>query len=147
MTSDERLALDILIESSRLEAKEDFDRYLEATRKLPISDDPVVLDVMLDCLNAIDAGEIQYELVEAIERFPDEVYVRGVLMHARRLVDKAGVWGWMIIQTMLNTSSCLNIAIGVYTQLSNRQKTEFKTLLDELCRSDRRYDEQRQMFI
>ena len=112
-----------------------------------MSHDPEVLGVMLNCLNSADAGEVQFELIEATERFPDHVYVREVLPRAKQLVEQAGDWGWMVIQTLLNTNSCLECALLEFSKLDKDTKKIFESVLSELCDRDPSYAERRLMFV
>jgi len=53
--------------------------YMKVIEKLRASSSPDVLRCMLRCLRDTDAGEVQYELVEACEAYPGDVYVRTFL--------------------------------------------------------------------
>jgi hypothetical protein len=139
MNQHERKICDDRIRSSKLQTTEDVECYIHSARQLPLTQDSEVLIVLLECLNAIEAGEVQYELIEAAERFPDEMYVRTVLPRAGEIVRRAEDWGWMLIQSILNTKSCLDVAIDWYRNLDVAAKREFDAVLSKLCERDHRY--------
>jgi hypothetical protein len=146
MNDHERQICDDLIRSSKLQTEEDVECYIRSARQLPLTPDPEVLVAVLGCLNAVEAGEVQYELIEAAERFPDEIYVQTVLPRAKDITARAGDWGWMVLQTILNTKSCLDTAVETFRRLDSATKREFNAVLLKLCERDPRYIWTRQVF-
>jgi hypothetical protein len=61
---------------------------------------------MLACLDDREAGEVQYELVEACERFPADVYVTVVLREAESGLIRSPRWFGMILHSLLNSEDC-----------------------------------------
>ena len=66
---------DILLASSRFESESDYDTYVETIPLLEKGYRREGITALLLALNDLEVGEIQYELIEACERFPPR-YVR-----------------------------------------------------------------------
>ncbi len=103
MTPNERVLLDRLEAVCDLASDSDMDSYADIARQLPESHDPGSLRRMLHCLRDVDAGEVQYELVEALERFPKEVYVPVLIAEAPSGQRKSPAWFELLLRSALNS--------------------------------------------
>jgi hypothetical protein len=96
-----------LQKASEFKTDSDYDDYLAAIEFLRDHQSPEVLTGMLQCLTDVEAGELQYELVEACEAYPDEPeYLRILGKNAAKLRRRSPQWGRMLVQSALNTPSC-----------------------------------------
>jgi len=108
MTENERLLLEALTRTCGLNTREDVETYVATALALPESSDPECLRQMLLCLRDVDAGEVQYELLEACERFPTDVYVRVVAEQAEAIHGSAPQWFELAFHSLLNSSECVD---------------------------------------
>jgi hypothetical protein len=139
MTSQEETICANLRQSSELANDEDYERYVAACRALPVTHEPEVLRVMLGCLNDNEAGEIQYELVEACERFPDRVVVEEVSKMSAQLEPRAGEWFWIIFQSIMNTPSTRQMLAELYRIAGGNVVRDLDGIFDRLVVRDSRY--------
>jgi len=72
MTKTEEEQCKTLAEVCDLKSELDILGYMKVIEKLRASSSPDVLRCMLRCLRDTDAGEVQYELVEACEAYPGD---------------------------------------------------------------------------
>lgn len=139
MTSQEEAICSNLRQSSGLANDGDYERYMEACRALPITHDPEVLRAMLACLRDNEAGELQYELVEACERFPDQVFVEEVVKMCAQLESKAGEWFWIIFHSIMNTPATRQTLTELYRTTSSDVVRSLDVIFDRLIERDSRY--------
>ena len=81
----------------------DFDQYSQAIEALRARPSPATLAGMLRCLRDTEAGEIQYELVEACEAYDDATYAREFAAAADEIRANAPQWGRLLFQSLLNS--------------------------------------------
>jgi hypothetical protein len=127
----------------------DFQAYSQAIKSLRKNPSPEVLAGMLRCLHDADAGEIQYELVEACEAYPDGDYVAAFIDAVPHLRASAPQWGRLMLQSILNTPACTRILItsasaipaGIHSELrawiasvATDDNSQYESILDELDR-------------
>ncbi len=98
--------------SCHFQNENDFDTYLESIEHLNGATDFHVLEKMLFCLNDNDAGEIQYELVEACEKFPIDIYIKCIAKNFRKISLLSPKWFRLIIQSVLNDKIYSNSLIS-----------------------------------
>lgn len=96
-------ALVRLVRASRLATSGDFDTYIECCTALRGGTDPAVLSRMVECLSDAEAGEIQYELIEACETFPDDVFCKVLLACCEQGYRRAPHWFDLMFCSMLNS--------------------------------------------
>lgn len=121
-----------LKKSSRLKSDADIQSYAEASAALKNGTDPEILAEMLDALNDIDAGEIQYELIEACESFPDKVYVTVFLDKIEVLTKKAPFWSELMLTSLLNAKKTRTLVIGYYREQSTSRVAYLRQRLKDL---------------
>lgn len=95
--------LAVLRDACVLRSEADFERYSEAIEALRADPSPDVLAGMLRCLRDVDAGEIQYELVEACEAYDGATYAREFAAAAEEIRAAAPHWGRLMFQSLLNS--------------------------------------------
>ncbi|MFO0265190.1 MAG: hypothetical protein ACK53V_26510, partial [Planctomycetota bacterium] len=78
MSTPEELC-DKLKDVCMLVSDEDARIYSQVVDELAELRNPATLPDMMLCLRDVEAGEIQYELLEACERFPREVFIDSVI--------------------------------------------------------------------
>lgn len=103
MTPNELAMLTELERVSELRTPEQIDVYASIAQALPESDDPECLRRMLRCLSDVDAGEVQYELVEACERFPMDTYLAVLIEESKTLSAQAPQWLELLCCSILNS--------------------------------------------
>jgi len=96
---------------------EDIDEFVDITSQLRGSKDPEVLRCMLRCFRDTDAGEVQYELVEACEEFSDELYVPIFLEEGLEFLARSPEWFSLMFQSILNTTSCVDQVVKNFSHL------------------------------
>jgi len=146
MTDQEQWLCDTLERCSSLSTDSEVEQFMEACRALPLSADPKVLRRMLMCLTPVHAGEVQYELVEAVERFPNEVYVPVVIDEIKSILERSENWGWMIFQSLLNTRECLDIVFQHLPLMSDQKRLALLDAVDLLVERDVRYASIKRLF-
>lgn len=99
--------------SCHFQKESDFDTYSESIEHLNGSTNFHVLERMLFCLNDRDAGEIQYELVEACEKFPIDIYIKCITKNFREISSLSPKWFRLIIQSILNDKTYSNSLISI----------------------------------
>jgi hypothetical protein len=70
----------------------DYEIFSECIEELKSIHTIEVLHTFFESLNDIDAGEIQYELIEACEEFPDKIYVEEFIKYSNHLRKNGGEW-------------------------------------------------------
>jgi hypothetical protein len=88
-----------------------------------------------------DAGEAQYELVEAAEAFPDQVYVPALLEALPAIREQAPRWGRLLLQSALNTPATRVHIEALVPALQGEQRTSFLAVIREIADDDPRYEE------
>lgn len=139
MNSEERKWVQQLERSCDLTADNDFDLYQEAIDALRESRDENVLRHMLLCLRDVNAGEIQYELLEACELFPDEPYVRVFVEVGRKLYQSSPEWFALAFQSLLNTDSCIPLLISQIKVLPTEQQQFYREFIKLLADQSAKY--------
>ena len=139
MTKKERTLCAKLKASCDLASDDDFDTYAAAARALGGSDDPGVLREMLRCVRDNEAGEIQYELIEACERFPVETFVPAVLAEGRRMLGEAPRWFGLLFQSMLNSPDYIKAIERFRDTLSPGDRAYYAGHVRRLARQSARY--------
>jgi hypothetical protein len=99
----------------------DYEIFSECIEELKSIQTIEVLHAFFESLNDKDAGEIQYELIEACEEFSDKIYVEEFIKYSYYLRKNAGEWYIMMLQTILNTVSTKKIFLSLYNNLADKQ--------------------------
>ena len=89
---------DILLASSRFESESDYDTYVETILLLEKGYRREGIRALLLALNDLEAGEMQYELIEACERFPPDMYVSELIEHSSIVRKQAPSFYQRVIQ-------------------------------------------------
>jgi hypothetical protein len=139
MKSEESALCDLLDEVSTLRSDADVERYLELLGSLAASTDPDVLHRLLRALHDADAGEVQYELVEICERFPDPVYVRALLEELPGMWRRAPSWSRLMLQSVLNTPSSRSELERAIPSLELESRDSLLAALQHISGDDPRY--------
>lgn len=101
--------LALLKAASALDSDEDFENFCLACRELRYGRDSSVLGEMIRCLTDADAGEIQYELIEACESFPDDVFVQEMFKNVEVGYSLSPFWFDLMFCSMLNTEKLFDL--------------------------------------
>lgn len=141
MNEKDKAVLSKLRKASRFEDEEDFEVYTECIDDLRNNLDPQILSEMLDCLHDNDAGEIQYELIEACEIYPDHIYIPIVIEKFDNLKAQAGIWFRLIFQSILNTESCRTELKNIWKNISQSKKEVIKSYVDSISDEESNYNE------
>jgi len=128
-----------LKEASVLECEGDYSLYMRATQRLRLSDDPEVLRKMLGCFTDVEAGEIQYALVDACETYPDETFVNMLIGEGPEFARKSPWWCDHVVHTMLNTNSCVEVLYSSYATLSSEKRRWVLGTVERLAKERERY--------
>jgi len=92
-----------LVRASRLDSDLDFEIYQDCCRQLKGGDDEAVLREMINALNDANAGEVQYELIEACESFPDDVFCQVMIESCEDGFKRSPLWFDLMFCSMINT--------------------------------------------
>jgi len=131
MSPDEERLCDALASVCELASNTAIETYKVTIDALRDSDSEDVLRCMLRCLRDTDAGEVQYELVEASEAFPD--YVRVFLYEGLGVHEKAPKWFRLMFQSILNTPDDAAQAIAHINQLPSESRAAYKRILSRIA--------------
>jgi hypothetical protein len=107
--------------ASKFMEDRDYDIFSECIEELKDIQTIEVLHSFFESLNDKDAGEIQYELIEACEEYPDKIYVEEFIKYSSLLRKNAGEWYIMMLQTILNTTSTKKIFLSTYNNLKDKE--------------------------
>lgn len=139
MSNEEEKWCNQLKKSCELNTDDDFEQYIEAISQLKKSRNPEVLRHMLRCFRDIDAGEIQYELVEACEIFPDNIYVDIFIEESQVFAQKSPRWFELMFQSILNTETCRKLAISKIDTLDKIKREFFIDFVEQLSSHSAKY--------
>lgn len=113
--------------------------YLQSISQLREYRDPQLLRRMLLCLRDTDAGEVQYELLEACEAYPLAEYISGFVDVAEELYGRSPDWFDVAFRSICNSEAywaALRLALG---NRSARSKQFLVSRLEELAARRPRY--------
>lgn len=130
-----------LSEVCDLQSDSDIDKYIEAIEELMKSDDPEVLRYMLQAFRDVDAGEVQYELVEACERFPKEIYLKVFFEEGKLFSQKSPSWFELMFQSILNTDSYFQNAIEIIKGLPSDEKEYYINVIKKISEHTPKYSQ------
>ncbi len=133
MTNNEQAMLIELERVANLVTSDDIDIFAAISQKLPESDDIECLRRMLRCLRDIDAGEVQYELLEACERFPIDIYITGLIAESEVLCVQAPQWFKMLCCSVLNSEVYVQKLAKAIAQAEQARVAEFLAFLKSIA--------------
>ena len=136
MTREEQEQCKTLEAVCDLKSELDILRYIKVVEKLRASSSLDVLRCMLWCLRDTDAGEVQYELVEACEAYPGDVYVRTFLDEGLGVEKTAPEWFGLMFQSILNSDSCREVAIRILNETDANRREEYKRIIRGIIADD-----------
>lgn len=139
MTPDERRLSDTLIEVCELDSEAAIETYIATIDALRGSTSEDVLRQMLRCLRDTEAGEAQYELVEACEAFPE--YVRVFVEEGLNTEKRAPRWFRLMFQSILNTPEDANQAISIINRVDPTSRAAFKRIVSLINEDTPQYAE------
>ncbi|MCP4679066.1 MAG: hypothetical protein GY854_26965 [Deltaproteobacteria bacterium] len=140
MTEDETRWCAKLAECCDLTRATDFDLYLECIAELKASKDPSILRHMLRCLRDTDAGEIQYELVEACESYPVEMYLDMLLDEGEEMSRVSAMWFQLMFQSVLNSQQCRALAVERIRQFPDPGRQFYAAYIKEISLESPKYE-------
>jgi hypothetical protein len=106
MTPEQRRLLDRLEYLCELKTDEEIDEFVDVVRSLrALGEDLEVLAGMLRCFRDVDAGEVQYELIEACEAYPPREYTRAFVHAAPKQWEHAPIWLDLMFHSLMNSDS------------------------------------------
>ena len=112
--------LNKLKSASKFKNDKDYHIFSECIEELKKTRTIEVLHILFECLNDKDAGEIQYELIEACEEYSDKIYVEEFIQYSNLLRKNAREWYIIMLQTILNTASTKKVFLSVYNSLLDK---------------------------
>ena len=137
MTPDEQRLCDVLSSVCELNSDESIEAYVTTIKALRGSKNEDVLRCLLRCLRDADAGEVQYELVEASEAFPQ--YVPILLEEGLRMYARAPTWFTLMFQSILNTPTLADDAIARIHRMSASGRAGYRQILSEIAEDTPQY--------
>lgn len=140
MTEDQRSACADLAEACELRSEEEVARYIEAVDRLRTMPSREVLRQLLWCLRDREAGEAQYELVEACEAYPRDTYVRVFLEEGPIVFAKAPSWFGLMFQSILNSEAYRESALRELARLPPEIRGFFTKALQQISASTPKYE-------
>ncbi|GMV82288.1 MAG: hypothetical protein AMXMBFR7_34720 [Planctomycetota bacterium] len=141
MTEDERQKLAVLKSSIKLESDADWSDYMKVCTELPITPDPEVLASMLSILRDTPTGDPLWNLIEACERFPEDIYIKCLVKSASLIFKSAPEGLRLMLCTILNDEK-QNYAIlaDAFDALDQENVAFFQRYSPELLKVSRKYE-------
>lgn len=133
---EERLCAD-LARVCELETERAIAEYVETIQALRTSDDDEVLRRMLRCVRDTEAGEVQYELVEACEGFSNFIPV--FLSEGLEIQRVAPRWFRLMFQSLLNTESDADQVVDAIVQMAAGARASYERLVSSIATDDPQY--------
>ena len=130
---------DILLASSRFESESDYDTYVETIPLLKKGYRREGIRALLLALNDLEAGEIQYELIEACERFPPDMYVSEFIEHSSIVRKQAPSWYLLMLQSIINSPDYCQLLIKCYLELPSDKRKELLNDIRGISEDDEHY--------
>ena len=130
---------DILLASSRFESESDYDTYIQTIPLLEKGYQREGIRALLLALNDLEAGEIQYELVEACERFPPDMYVSEFIEHSSIVRKQAPSWYLLMLQSIINAPDYCQLLIKCYLELPSDKRKELLSDIRGISEDDEHY--------
>ena len=130
---------DILLTSSQFESESDYDTYVETISLLEKGYQREGIRALLLALNDLEAGEIQYELIEACERFPPDMYVSELIDHSSILSKQAPSWYLLMLQSIINAPDYCLLLIKCYLGLPSDKRKELLNDIRGISEDDEHY--------
>jgi len=140
MSTPEELC-DKLKDVCMLVSDEDARIYSQVVDELAELRNPATLPDMMLCLRDVEAGEIQYELLEACERFPREVFIDSVISVGSRCLQVSPIWFGMLLQSLLNTTDYRNLFVERFRNLDPEAKSVFRDFFKRLSGRNPKYQD------
>lgn len=141
MTDREHLLCSMLEENSKLDSEEAVSNFIQSAQLLPETNDPRLLRRMLKCFQDEEVGGVQYELVEACERFPNDVYVTVLIQEIELGLIKLPKWFRLLLRSMLNNVDCVTALLDKYADFSYSQRAKLVELLGTMVQENPKYRE------
>jgi len=91
--------------ASALDSDDDFRTYTETCSEIRRSADRPPLPKLLECLNDKEGGEIQYELIELCESYPDDDYCESLMVFCEDGYFRSPFWFDLMFCSMLNSQN------------------------------------------
>lgn len=139
MTDKTKLLLARLTQSCEMQTSDDIDTYSEVIAELRNHQSPDVLITLLRSLRDVDAGEVQYELVEACEAYPLPLYIASFVDEGSRMGCVAPVWFGLMLQSILNTNAAEQLLIQKVKNSEQNTKAFFISTLTHLAGKAAKY--------
>lgn len=117
----------------------DYDDYPIIIKKLKKNHSQDILEGLLSCLNDVDAGEIQYELVEACEEFNSDLYIPTLLNISEKIKKNSPEWFDLLFTSILNTEEDYPIFFNAFKLLDNNQREFVLSIVRNLASEDDDY--------
>ena len=130
---------DILLASSRFESESDYDTYVETIPLLEKGYRREGIRALLLALNDLEVGEIQYELIEACERFPPGMYVSELIEHSSIVRKQAPSWYLLMLQSIINAPDYCQLLIKCYLELPSDKRKELLNDIRGISEDDEHY--------
>ena len=130
---------EILLASSRFESESDYNTYVETIALLEEGHRREGIRALLLALNDLEAGEIQYELVEACERFPPDLYVSELIEYSSIVRKQAPSWYLLMLQSIINAPDYCQLLIKSYLRLSFDKRKELLSDIRWISEDDEHY--------
>lgn len=115
--------------------------YTQVIDELVELQDPATLGPMMLCLRDVDAGEVQYELLEACEGFPKEVLVETVFEVGAPCLQNSPIWFGMLLQSLLNSPEYRTLFVSRFPNLDAESKLAFQDFFKRLAQRNSKYDD------
>lgn len=119
--------------TSSMRNTREFDKYREALEHLKLRRSATVLRAILASIKDVEAGEFQYEAVEACERFPMEKYIREFVNVIPNHWRHGRQWYTLMLCTILNMPGYRKTFFSEIEESETRQRTFWKRRLTWLA--------------
>ena len=132
-------ALNLLRQSCELHDARDAENYLSAIGELSQFTDAELLREMLLCLRDADAGDLQYALVEACERYPIDTYGPVFVDVSGTVAAVSPWWFRLMVQSLFNTEEDWPGLISALRKSSADKRAFMRDLVGKLAAGNAKY--------
>ena len=94
---------------AQMNSTKDIEEFEKLVWELAATKDPIILDQLIQIFyEECPFREVMYNVVHAIETYPDEVYVLGILRNMKTLI-RTPSWAKTLLYGIFNSPKCLKL--------------------------------------
>lgn len=95
---------------AQMKTESDIYNFEASVWELAEQKDPEVLDFLMDLFyDDCEFPEVMYNLVHAVESYPDEMYIKKLIIRMSKDLDRIPFWYYGLVSAVLNEPNCYKI--------------------------------------